>query len=695
MRKYPIEEEEGYLLCIVSEGPVDGFPNGSSEDIYFNGLRASDTAIQNIQVTDGTQTTVSITGVKSAGFHLAIGTTLQTPRDIDPNPQVVRSFSQTEADELKVRLYAGPCYQLKQQTDKDDGKSQSKYRDYDEQPHDDVDDDEYEDADGNSPIQPLQYTLRVLDGNGDLVRDSEGNDSYDEIMRQRKARKLFIRTYDITNKPVPISISLTRLDKSGPPDPVSHVGGANSYNFSWAKGDVQLVSADVTWAEKLIYPGTALVGVKFAASEFTQMPTLQVLMKGLKVPVLNKSLTVRYAHSDNPAYVLLDLLTNPRYGLGRQDYTTTHPSRPETRSTPGISMNDIDLSSFKAAADYCNERVNGKKRFTFNAYIQRKADALDLVRSVASSFNGSLIYAGGYLTLVVDRPSDQTKTSVNKLYRIYSQANVIQETSEGEVSQPCFNYEGSGRQARTSVVEVSWVNPSEFYKENKEVVEDVNAIQRYGYNHKTVRAIGCTDRDQARRLGRYVLASNILNTETVSFSVATEGAMLLPGDICLIGDPLKTDIESSGRIKLATSSTISCDRELTSNLDMSKDWYVYTYGPSGIAQRNEVKSVSGTSITIEGSFSSTPSSAQMFMLVNESDENAFRRYRVQSVKEGNDGTFDVVAILYVERKFEYIDDGDLLDLNSGISYGSKTTLKSGSPKIKRNNIQFTINNATP
>ena len=180
---------------------------------------------------------------------------------------------------------------------------------------------------------------------------------------------------------------------------------------------------------------------------------------------------------------------------------------------------------------------------------------------------------------------------------------------------------------------------------------------------------------------RYVL-SNILNTETVSFSVATEGAMLLPGDICLIGDPLKTDIESAGRIKLATSSTISCDRELTSNLDMSKDWYVYTYGPSGIAQRNEVKSVSGTSITIEGSFSSTPSSAQMFMLVNESDENTFRRYRVQSVKEGNDGTFDIVAILYVERKFEYIDDGDLLDLNSGISYGSKTTLKSGNQRSK-------------
>ena len=689
-----IEEEEGYLLCIISEGPVEGFPNGSGKDIYFNGLQASDTAIQNIEVTDGTQTTVAIKGVKSAGFHLGIGTTLQTPRDIDPNPQVVRSFTQTEADELKVRIVAGPCYQLRQKTQLDDGDSESKYRDYDEEPHDDVDDDEYEDADGNFPPQPLQFVLRVIDGDGNNVRDDEGNDSFDEIMRQRKARKLKIHTYDITDKPVPISIQLTRLDKSGPPDPVSHKGGSASYNFSWAKGDIQLVSADVTWSEKLIYPGTALVGVKFAASEFTQMPSLQVLMEGLKVPRLNKNLTVNYAHSDNPAYVLLDLLTNPRYGLGGQNYETEHPTRPESRTTPGISIHDIDLSSFKAAADYCDERVNGKKRFTFNAYINRKADALDLVRSVASSFNGSLIYAGGYITLVIDRPSDQTKSSVNQLYRLYSQANVIQEANEGEVSQPCFNYEGTGRQARTSAVEGSWVNPSEFYKENKEVVEDANAIQRYGYNHKTVRAMGCTDRDQARRLGRYVLASNILNTETVTFSVATEGAMLLPGDICLIADPLKTEIESGGRIKSATSTSITVDRELD-NLDMSGDWYLYTYGASGIAQRNEVKSVATTTITIDGSFSSTPSSVQMFILVDESEENTFRRYRVQSVKEGNDGTFDVVAILDTDRKFEYIDDGDLLDVSGGVSYGSKPTLKSQSQKIKKNSITFTINNTSP
>lgn len=690
-----IDQEEGYLLTIVSEGPVEGFPNGANEDIYFNGLKASSTAINNIQVTDGTQDKVKISGVKSAGFHLGIGTTLQTPGQNDPNPQVVRSFTQTEADELKIRLVRGPCYQIKTTSPKEGGKTESKYRDYDERPHDDNRyDDRPRDADGNYPIQPLQYALRVFDGDGDAVEDDEGNDSFDVIERELKSRKLQIRTYDIENKPVPISIQLTRLDKGAPPDADTFTGGANQYNFQWAKGDVQLVSADVTWSEKLIYPGTALVGVKFEAAEFNQMPSLSVVMEGLKVPIVSKGLKISYDFSDNPAYVLLDLLTNPRYGLGRQDYETSHPTTPVTRSTPGISMADIDLASFRNAAEYCDDRIDGKKRFTFNAYINRKADALDLVRSVASSFHGSIVYAGGYITLVLDRKSKQGSKSHHSLFRLYSEANVIQETGDdGIVEAPCFTYEGTGRQARTSVVEVSWVNPSEFYKENKEVVEDVDAIQRYGYNHKSVRAMGCTDREQARRVGRYVLGSNVLNTETVSFKVATEGAMLLPGDILVIADPLKTEIASGGRIVSARNNRITVDRT-PQRSSTSGEWYVYTYGASGIAQRNEVNSISGTDITIKDTFLSTPSSSQMFILVNEEDENTFRRYRVQSVKESSDGTFDVVAILYVERKFDFIEDGELFDKSGGIGYGTSSTLSSGSAKVNRRSITFTINNAT-
>ena len=675
-----IDDNEGHLLCIISEGAIEGMPNGSGTDLYFNGLQSASSSVSEIQFTDGTQTTKQINIVKSAGFHLGVGATLGKSEPGDPNPQIVRSFAQVDGDTLKIRILRGPCYQIRQSSKNTGGAPSTKYREYDATPHDSVDlpseGEEY-----------LRWNLRVTDNDGNVL--------YNREVRDRgplKASKLYkpLPEIDISGAAVPVVIQLTRLDKGEIPDPESHKGGANTYSFSWVKGDIQFVSADVSWSEKLIYPGTALLGVKFNVGEFTQMPTVQGLFRGIKVPTLNSSLTVSYAWSDNPAYILLDLLTNPRYGLGRREYTTTGPD-PVDRVTPGISIHDIDLASFKVAADYCDERVGNGKRFTFNGYINRNSDALDLIRSVASSFNASLIYAGGFVTLVLDRKSDVSDFTG---YRLYSEANTIQETDDsGEVTTPCFNYEGTARKARTTAVEVSFINPNEFYAENKEVVEDAESIERYGYNQQTVRALGCTSREQARRLGRYVLASNTLCTETVSFKVGTEGAMLLPGDICLIADPLKTRITSGGRISQATSNQVFTDRSIT-GFTAGGDWYLYTYGNSGIAQRNKVTGrnygagLQGTTvINIEGSFTSIPTSSQMWILVDESQENSFRRYRVQSVKEDGDGTYQVIGILYTDRKFDFIDTG-------AIDYGksTKTYYKSRNPAISKNKITFGIRN---
>ena len=49
----------------------------------------------------------------------------------------------------------------------------------------------------------------------------------------------------------------------------------------------------------------------------------------------------------------------------------------------------------------------------------------------------------------------------------------------------------------------------------------------------------------------------------------------------------------------------------------------------------------------------------MWLLVNEASEKHFRRYRVQSVKDNSDGTYEVIGILYTDRKFEYVETGDL------------------------------------
>ena len=99
----------------------------------------------------------------------------------------------------------------------------------------------------------------------------------------------------------------------------------------------------------------------------------------------------------------------------------------------------------------------------------------------------------------------------------------------------------------------------------------------------------------AKRMGRYNLSTNLRSTETVSFKVGPEGALLLPGDVCLIGDPLKTRIESGGRVASATTTAITVDRDLTSGVNYgSSKWYLYTYTSAGLAERSRVQSVSGS-----------------------------------------------------------------------------------------------------
>ena len=243
-------------------------------------------------------------------------------------------------------------------------------------------------------------------------------------------------------------------------------------------------------------------------------------------------------------------------------------------------------------------------------------------------------------------------------------------------------------------MQVSYIDRDTFYKEAKVLVEDRDAMQKYGYNLQKIRALGCTDRDQAKRLARYTLATNIRSTETVSFKTGPEGALLLPGDVCIIGDPLKTRIESGGRISSASSNQLVVDRALTTRSDYGNgNWKLYTYTNAGVVQRDTVSSVSGTSITLSGSFSSVPSSNMMWILVYEgsvnNSDNRFNRYRIQKITEDVEGTFQVIAILYDHAKYEYVNDDKS-------EYGATKYLSGGRNKaLKTSKISFKIRQNVP
>jgi predicted phage tail protein len=645
-----ISNNTGYYMGVVSEGKIQGLPGKAEDNIFLNGARLGISHVDAIQLTDGTQTARAIDFVASAGFHLSAGATLQAV-DSGPNQQVLRSFVQPDADNLQIRLSYGPSYCLYSYTGKNSANSM--YLPYITL--------------GGANF--LRYSVQVIDGNGHVFYDR----IFDWGAFITKAVKLQILDVNISGKDVPISIRVTRLDRGDVPDPISIKNANDVTTYQWVKGDVQFVSADVTWAEQLIYPGSALLGLKFNVSEFNQMPSIMAKIKGIHVPIISSSLGISYGYSSNPAYVLLDLLTNPRYGVGGRNYTKSSGTK-SSIIQPGIRMQDVDLGSFQKAAKYCENN-----NIEFHAVIDNTSDAYDLIKSVASTFQAQIYYAGGKIGVVIDQPvADDSE------YKLFSPSNVIQESNEnGEITAPCFSYEGVAKAARRTIANVSYINPKNFYAEAKVAVHHPEAIDRYGYRPIDVRAVGCIDSKTAERVGRYILGSNIYNNETITFRVASEGILLLPGDIIIIADEYKTPGTYGGRISSATKDKVTIDRTLPSGTYTG--YTLYVYGDTGVCMKKTVSSVANKVITVSSDYPSKPTPMHSWILVNESDTKAFRRYRVQEISEESNGTYQVIGIKYDPKKFEFMNDGTKDSLET---IGTSLFEPKGKPKLLPSGITF-------
>ena len=684
------DEPEAFWMGLISEGEIKGFPDSAEENLFYNGLNGKAAGVDEVAFTDGSQTTRQFSFMKSAGFHMSVGSNFPvaggtyyervTDTSVEPNVVEIRSFNNPDAEKVRIRVLVPPFYQNKVFQNKDGSKQN--YRDYVDDGNDN----------GGGADNPLRYKVEVFNANGDVINGSNADerifprlkkdkdDPDKTILSERNMRNVVeVIEVDVDGEPMPISVRIERVDRYGPKDTYIRTGKTSSTNFSWVKGDITWLSMEVLWAEKLVYPFSSLLACRFKAGAVTRLPAITALVKGRKIPVLNRNLSISYRYSRNPANVVLDLLLNPRYGAGHRTYTTFG----NTVVQPGIRESDIDKASFYKAQKYCDDHD-----ITFDATIAGDADTIELLRSITSTFQGQLIYAGGYVTVVIDEAAESSADRDD--YRLFTEANVLQSRDGDKVAEPCFVYEGTGKRARTTAVQVSYIDKQNFYKEAKVLVEDRDAMQKYGYNLQKIRALGCTDPEQAQRMGRYTLATNLRSTETVSFKVGPEGGLLLPGDVCLIGDPLKTRIQAGGRIVSATATKIVLDRDLTTGVDYTSDrWDLYIYTASGTAERSQVVAVSGNTVDVSG-FNSVPSSNMLWVLVhsasNNNNDHRFNRYRIQKVSEQERGTYQVIAIKYDEAKYDYVN-------TASASYGSSKSLSKGKNKVLDiSKISFKIRN---
>ncbi|WP_350417124.1 host specificity protein J [Proteus mirabilis] len=425
--------------------------------------------------------------------------------------------------------------------------------------------------------------------------------------------------------PVPFSVRMIRITQDSTSDKIQNNTVWSSYS--------ELVDISQT------YPGSAVAGLMFDSEQFgNKFPRRNYLIKGRIIQVPSNydpdkriysgiwDGTFKPAFTNNPAWVLWDLLTHPRYGMGKR-----------------LNISEVDKFALYAIGRYCDEQVDdgfgGKEpRITCNAYITDMRKAYDVMADMCAMMRIMPVWNGRTLTFIQDRPSDVVWP--------YTNANVI----DGN-----FQYSFSALKSRHTAVEVRFIDPNNGWKTSVELVEDDASIARFGRNVMRVDAFGCTSRGQAHRHGLWLLTTEKLETQTVEFNIGSEGLRHMPGDIIEIADNNYADNQIGGRLTHIdyASQTLTLDR----NIDTPKSGKssVTLINAQGDPQSYEVVSyLASNQIKLD----TLPLGLQEGGIWTLTLPSLRRRlFRAISLADNGDGSFTVIAVQHTPEKEAVVDKG--------------------------------------
>lgn len=396
---------------------------------------------------------------------------------------------------------------------------------------------------------------------------------------------------------------------------------------------------------KLSYPNTAIVGLKFDSSQFSGVPNRNYLIRGIRCKIPNNYDPISRTYNglwlgefksewtNNPAWIIYDLLTNTRYGAARR-----------------FKHLRVDKFIMYSIAQYCDELVDdgfgGKEpRFTCNCYITDQSQAYSLIHNFFSIFRALPVWDGMSLSAIIDRPSDPVA--------IYTNANVV----NGR-----FSYSSSAMKDRHTAVRVNYVDPQYGWETITEYVSDDDAKERFGINELDVEAFGCTSRGQAHRVGKWIIATEKFEKQTVMFSVGLEGLRHLPGDVIEVLDNNYSGIESGGRIIAVDGNTVTLDRDVKIN----NNAYLSYQDVNAQMVKVKVKSQKSPNQLITTKPLNTDKwSVWLLTHANVSS----RLYKAMTIKENNDGTYEITAVQHEPRKEDFVDKGAVFarDKNQSIN----------------------------
>ncbi len=403
------------------------------------------------------------------------------------------------------------------------------------------------------------------------------------------------------------------------------------------------------------YLNSAYTSIRLDSMQFSSIPTRKFRIRGIKVkipgagangsgtPTVDAN-TGRIIYPDGyvfngvlgaaqwcacPAMVLLDLLTDTRYGFGNH-----------------ITESSLDLFSFVTASKFANTLVDDgfggqEARFSCNVNIQSSDEAFQLIKNLASVMRCMPIWAAGTIQLAQDSPKDASY--------LFNLSNV---TDAG------FTYSGSGLKTRSTVVSVSYFN-MDSREIDYEVYEDEDSIAKLGVIVKKVKGFATTSRGQARRLAKAILFAEQNESEVVTFGTSIDsGVVVRPGAVIEIADPVRSGIRRGGRIAAATTTEITVDDSNATDLPTFNNAALSVILPDGTIETKTISVVSDKTIIVADAFSQAPNVNAVWSISNDTVET--QKFRVITVEESDGINYAITALSYVNEKYAFIEDGESL-----------------------------------
>ena len=451
-----------------------------------------------------------------------------------------------------------------------------------------------------------------------------------------KTNTQYFRDYIITglsNLNYPITATVTRVTNDSTDTNLQN-------KFSWSS------FTEIT-AEQRAYPNIAHVGLRFNAESFRSIPTRTYRIRGIKVKIphnatvrsdgslsfsgsFNGTLKTDKEYTNDPAWVLYDVLTNTRYGA----------SIPET---------SIDKFAFYSASEYNSTQIDDgsgtgttEARFSCNVNINNQKDAFELIQDICSVMRVQAFYEAGSISISQDRPSSSVYT--------FNNSNVL----EGG-----FSYSNQSQKAKYTRINVGFFDMTT-QAIDYETVDDTTAQSRYGIKTQTIKAFGTTSRGQASRMAKWLLFNQNNSSEIVNFSITAEaGVLVRPNQVISIADEVKQGVRRGGRIKTGISTTqIQVDDTASTDLVTSNSAKLSVILSDGTLETRDISAISSATVTVSSAFSSVPQANSVWVIENTTLEPT--TWRVVNVQEQENLTFSITAASHNSGKYAFVEDGTAL-----------------------------------